>query len=316
MSLEEIGFYTLCDLRAKTATEHTRLERCELLLTKDCNFDCPYCRQVGPESATWEEAAAIVDYWREHKCRNMRFSGGEPTMWPDLVRLVRYAYREPNTTEHVALSTNGSASIELYDELLDAGVNDFSISLDACCCATVGKMTGGQGDIVRHVMDVIRHLSSKTYVTIGTVVLPANINQVVEVVNFALEVGAADVRLISAAQWNHEVDVELPEEALKKFPIMRYRWNNMKAGRHVRGMGEHDCSTCHLAKDDMAVMAGKHYPCIIHMREGGEPIGEVGPTTRADRARWAEEHDSYNDPICRQNCLDVCVDYNNTADDR
>lgn len=313
MRLEDIGFYTLSDHRAKTSDETTRLERCELLLTRDCNFNCPYCRQIGPPTATWEEAAAIVDYWRSHHCRNMRFSGGEPTLWKDLVRLVRYAYREPNTTEHVALSTNGSASIELYDQLIDAGVNDFSISLDACCCAIVGKMTGSNGDIVRHVMDVIRHVAKRTYVTIGTVLLPANVREVVEVVNFALDAGVADVRLISAAQWNYKVDVELPEKALKKFPIMRYRWNNMKSGRHVRGMSSTDCTTCHLAKDDMAVSEGKHYPCIIHMREGGAPIGEVGSTTRADRAKWAEEHDSYADPICKENCLDVCIDYNNTG---
>jgi MoaA/NifB/PqqE/SkfB family radical SAM enzyme len=313
MQLEDIGFYSMTNHRARTSSKDTRLERCELLLTKRCNFSCPYCRSVGPPDATWEEAAAIVAYWKRERCRNMRFSGGEPTLWKHLRALVCFArYQNPHL-EHIALSTNGSAPIEQYDQLLAAGVNDFSISLDACCCATVGTMTGKNGDIVRHVMDVIRHLAPKTYVTLGTVVLPKNLLEVVKVVEFALEAGVSDVRLISAAQWNRPVYVELPPEALERFPIMRYRWENMKAGRHVRGMGEGDCRTCHLAKDDMAVSAGMHYPCIIHMREGGEPIGEVGPYARDAREDWAFEHDSYADPICRKNCLDVCIDYNNCA---
>jgi molybdenum cofactor biosynthesis enzyme MoaA len=313
VKLEDIGFYTMSDARALRASEHTRLERVELLLTKRCNFSCPYCRSVGPPDATWEEARDIVDYWKSEGCRNMRFSGGEPTMWPHLVRLVAHAHKKPCQTERVALSTNGSASIELYDQLHDAGVNDWSISLDACCCATVGKMSGKNGEIVRHIMDVIRHLAPKSYVTIGTVILPTNLDHVIDVVEFALEAGVSDVRLISAAQWDKKIDIDLPQEALDKFPIMRHRWNDMKAGGHVRGMTQFDCKTCHLAVDDMAVSDGKHYPCIIHMREGGEPIGEIGPNTRKDRAEWLRNHNSFEDPICKKNCLDVCIAYNNKA---
>jgi len=58
---------------------------------------------------------------------------------------------------------------------------------------------------------------------------------------------------------------------------------------------------------------GRHYPCIIYLREWGDPIGELGAQTRIDRLRWAQEHDTHEDPICRKNCLDVCVDYNNKA---
>ena len=35
--------------------------------------------------------------------------------------------------EKIAISTNGSASLRRYEDLIARGVNDFSISLDACC---------------------------------------------------------------------------------------------------------------------------------------------------------------------------------------
>jgi hypothetical protein len=78
-------------------------------------------------------------------------------------------------------------------------------------------------------------------------------------------------------------------------------------------MEKTDARRCRLAFDDMAVMGGQHYPCIIYLREGGAPIGPVGHGMREARRQWVSKHDSFADPICRANCLDVCVDYNNVA---
>jgi hypothetical protein len=61
----------------------------------------------------------------------------------------------------------------------------------------------------------------------------------------------------------------------------------------------------------MAVLGDDHYPCIIYLREGGRPIGKVGPNMRQERSAWCDRHDAHKDPICSKNCLDVCVDYNN-----
>lgn len=46
MQLENIGFYTLTDQRAKTASDTSPMMRGEILLTDKCNFNCPYCRGV------------------------------------------------------------------------------------------------------------------------------------------------------------------------------------------------------------------------------------------------------------------------------
>jgi len=44
MKLEDIGFYTLSDERAKNTSINTSLKRCEILITDKCNLKCPYCR--------------------------------------------------------------------------------------------------------------------------------------------------------------------------------------------------------------------------------------------------------------------------------
>lgn len=320
MRLEDIGFYTLSNFRAHHASIDRRLERCEMLLTKRCNLKCSYCRRVGPEDTSLQEACRVVSYWCDQGCRNMRFSGGEPTMWENLPFLVGFA-RLHACVEHVAISTNGTAKLDTYKALLDAGVNDFSISLDTCCASKAGTMMGVPGTLVKRVMRNIQYLAARTYVSIGTVITNDNEDDVLSVVNFALRTQVADVRLIPAAQYVPILNfkggkanyVGLPQAALDRFPILRYRYYNTKAGEPVRGMSPSDPEHCYLALDDMVVSGGKHYPCVIYLREGGSPIGDLGTSTRRDRGKWAYSHVPFLDPICRKTCLDVCRAFNQEA---
>lgn len=309
MRLDDIGFYTLTDERARTASPITPLSRCELLVTDRCNFKCPYCRGVSTRRGYdlgWDECREILDQWLSDGLRNIRFSGGEPTLWPHLERAVRYV--RPSV-ERVAISTNGTAKESMYRALVDAGVDDFSISLDACCAADGEKMSGGAGRWER-VPDTIRLLAGMgVYVTVGVVLTDDNLHETHEIVAFAQGMGVADVRIIPAAQYGATADVgALDAQGL---PILEYRLGNIAAGRPFRGIADTDSCHCWLTLDDMAVNEGQHYPCIIYLREGGEPIGAVSDQMRTERAIWAQTHNTHSDRICRGNCLDVCVEYNN-----
>src|SRR4030067_1683611 len=144
-SLDDIGFYTLSDNRALNASDKTPLWRCELVLTEACNFKCSYCRGITNSAAkgtiNLAKAKATIPLWISEGLKNVRFTGGESTLYKGLPELVNMC--KEGGVERIAISTNGSNTRRKYLELLDAGVNDWSISLDACC-ATVGKtMSGG-----------------------------------------------------------------------------------------------------------------------------------------------------------------------------
>lgn len=307
MKLEEIGFYTLSDARAATASETSRLMRCEVILTGRCNFRCPYCRRVGGPDIDFEQAYQTVRLWSAERLYTIRFSGGEPTLYPRLEELVMTARRFG--IEKIAVSTNGSAPLYLYRRLIEAGVNDLSVSLDACCAADGELMTATIGAWDRTVEN-IRALAGSVYLTVGVVLTSQNARRINEIVEFVADLGVSDIRVIPAAQGENRLDIwgGLFET---KFPILAYRVMNAATGRLVRGLRETDSRRCGLVMDDMAVCGDKHYPCIIYMREGGAAIGTVGAGMRGERARWSADHDTYTDPICRRNCLDVCVDYNN-----
>jgi molybdenum cofactor biosynthesis enzyme MoaA len=315
MKLEDIGFYTLCDKRAEGLSTCSPMWRCEMILTDRCNFACPYCRGLREDcqgTMPIGRATRILDCWLADDLRNIRFSGGEPMLYPELEHLVLRARR--GGCERVAISTNGSFPLERYLNLIECGVNDFSISLDACCAASCGKMAGVD-DVASftRITSNIRELSKLTYVTVGVVLTDDNLGELVNIIEFAARLGVSDIRIIPAAQEGNMIKgVERIEQKwLDKFPILRYRVFNILDWRPVRSIQEHDSHRCYLPIDDSVVAGDYHFPCVIYMREQGDPIGQVGPNMRSQRAAWSETHNTFEDPICRKNCLDVCVDHNN-----
>lgn len=312
MRLEEIGFYTLSDARAQAASVTAPLARGELLLTSRCNFRCQYCRGSGEETS-FEVASSWVRAWAAEGLRAIRFSGGEPLLYPKLRELVQLAHSMPSI-ERIAVSTNGSFPLSKYLDLVRDGVNDFSISLDACCAADGAEMADISKAMWARVARNIRELARHVYVTVGVVLTETNRDRAAEIVAFASSLGVADVRVIPAAQDGASLtSFFVADDVLARHPILRYRVDRLRRDLPVRGLGLDDSKVCMLVLDDVAATGQYQYPCVIYLREGGAPIGKFGYAMREARRRWCLGHDSLADPICRRNCLDVCTAYNNFA---
>ena len=317
--LEEIGFYTLEDKRAQNVSSSSPLWRCEMLLTGKCNFKCPYCRGFSAISEKCADinpdiAKEVIDIWTKDGLKNIRFSGGEPTFYPYLNELVSMC--KDKDVKRIAISSNGSRDMAIYERLIRNGVNDFSISLDACCASFGDKMAGVKGHWEK-VTENIKEISKLTYVTVGIVLTPDNVKDTQAIIEFAHKLGVADIRIISAAQYNEIIKglENISDEILEAHPILKYRVNNLTNNINVRGIQEKDCHRCYIVQDDSVVIGNDKeawfFPCVIAMREGCKPIGKVGPNMRKERMEWSKNHDTFADPICRKNCLDCLVFYNN-----
>jgi len=313
--LDHIGFYTLSNNRAETTNINSPLQKCELILTNRCSFKCSYCRGLRSDligDIPFSQAVKTLKLWINDGLRNIRFSGGEPTLYPKLKELVYLCSN--NNVNRIAVSTNGASKLSIYEDLINAGVNDFSISLDACCVSLGDMMSGIKGSWNK-VVSNIKFLSKLTYVSVGIVFTEKNINQCVESVMFAHSLGVSDIRVIPSAQYNVALTKlsSLSIDILNKYPILKYRIDNINNNSHVRGIMDCDCNKCPLVLDDMAVASNKHFPCIIYMREHGNYIGIVSSNMRKERLEWFKKHNTKEDPICSKNCLDVCIQYNNMA---
>jgi pyruvate-formate lyase-activating enzyme len=307
--LEHMGFYTMTDFRCSTTSSTSRLGRCVLVLTENCNFACPYCRSHSGVQMATTRAKDVIRLWAKDKLFTLVFTGGEPTLHPDLVDLIEFA--KDLGIPRVGLSTNGAASMTLYRKLCEKGVDDFSISLDADNAEDGAALSGRGPDAWQRVVDNIREIAALTRVTIGLVFNETNTSRASDIVRFALSLGVADVRLNPAAQFSsHLPAMKLERELLRGHPILAWRLGNQIHGIGVRGLSETDPDRCWLALDEMTVSWEYHYPCFVYMREGGKPIGPVGADVREQRKRWSERHNPKEDAICSKNCPDCLVAFN------
>ncbi len=106
-------------------------------VTDRCNFRCRYCMPLEglpwlPKSdiLSYEEIAEVVGQLAPLGLRRVRLTGGEPTIRPQLSRLVEMIRAVPEV-EDIALSTNGVKLPALAAELAAAGLDRVNISADS-----------------------------------------------------------------------------------------------------------------------------------------------------------------------------------------
>lgn len=106
----------------------------DVVLGYDCNLACDYCtitpgmrRRAMPA----ERVAREIDRAAARGFREVAFTGGEPTIRPDLPALVKHAKRRG--FEHVKVASNGLryAHAEYLDHLVACGVDRFHVSVHA-----------------------------------------------------------------------------------------------------------------------------------------------------------------------------------------
>src|SRR5919112_649853 len=103
------------------------IEYLRISVTDRCNFRCLYCMPAEglpwlprAEILSYEEIAAVVGQLAPLGLRRVRLTGGEPTIRPQLERLVAMLRAVPQV-EDIALSTNGVKPPALAPELVAAG---------------------------------------------------------------------------------------------------------------------------------------------------------------------------------------------------
>lgn len=113
------------------------IEYLRISVTDRCNFRCVYCMPLDglewlpkEEILTYEEIVEIVRQLAPLGLRRLRITGGEPTIRPDLERLVHALDAVPEI-EDIALSTNGVKLSAMARGLAEAGLSRVNISADS-----------------------------------------------------------------------------------------------------------------------------------------------------------------------------------------
>lgn len=308
-----LNWQTLSDQRAAAVRPERELHRAAFIMTGACNFACPYCKTLGGDRAPTldqQSTLKLVQAFRTQGLRELRISGGEPTLVTWLPELVHQAHGM-----RVALSTNGYSSPEIYQNLVDSGVSEFSVSLDSMDPAEADRLSGGRPNVLARVMEAIRTMvKAGADVYIGmTCCANQTLKQMQNTIEASAELGVTDVKIMSLAQEGTILDTSwLSLDLAARFPFLAWRAHNFQDGRDVRGLTEQDSHKCPLVLDDVTIAGDCHYPCNVYFREGGSAIGKIkSKEILAERAVWFTHHDTHRDSICRTMCMDLLRTYNN-----
>ena len=126
-----------------------KIEQCTVTLTRKCNLRCAFCyakRTEYAETATIEynNLKKVVDFCNDAKVKYIIFSGGEPTLYPYLIDILKYIQSKEHKMS-ATIATNGIAleNIEYCKKLVENGMSYIDISLKGKnskeCCKIVGR---------------------------------------------------------------------------------------------------------------------------------------------------------------------------------
>jgi cyclic pyranopterin phosphate synthase len=124
-------------------------------LTDRCNFRCVYCMpavgmkfQPREELLTDEELVRLVGLFVKLGVNKIRLTGGEPTVRPHLVDIIREIKRFPGVDE-ISMTTNALILSRIAADLKDAGLDRINVSIDTLDPVKFKMMTrGGRLDLV------------------------------------------------------------------------------------------------------------------------------------------------------------------------
>lgn len=163
--------------------------------TNLCNLSCKHCYQDAehkalPDELTLEEKLGLVDQIAEQYVPMIAFAGGEPTLSPDLLPVLK---RCQSYGIHTTLATHGGTMTpRLAARLADAGVKYVEISLDSVHPQRHDAFRGQLGMWHRTVRGM-RQVVEQEGLRLGVAmcVHQDNFHEVQDMLQFAVDVGAS-----------------------------------------------------------------------------------------------------------------------------
>jgi len=163
-------------------------------ITNRCNLRCRHCYQSSrhealPDELTLEQRLAVVDQLGQAYVPMLAIAGGEPTICPDLLAVLR---RAAEYKMHTTIATNGvTMTPRLADEIADAGARYVEISLDSTDPARHDAFRGMPGLWDRAVRGA-KIVAAHPYLRLGIAmcVHRGNVAEVRDMIEFAIGLGA------------------------------------------------------------------------------------------------------------------------------
>lgn len=166
----------------------------QFYITARCNLACEQCNIIYADADDQEMNIHQIEATAENFAKigvcMVLLIGGEPFVRKDLPEIIQ-AFTKNNI--HVRMQTNGLATEKMLQRCVDAGGHDISISLDTLNGGVQDGINGGFEKSWQRAIDTVA-IVNKIFPEngtgfFGTVLMPKNMEHIVDVIEFATEIG-------------------------------------------------------------------------------------------------------------------------------
>jgi radical SAM protein with 4Fe4S-binding SPASM domain len=169
----------------------------DLALTYRCNNDCAHCYNVRPRGSAelnTQQWRTILDQLWAIGIPHVVFTGGEPTLRPDLPELIAHAEKNGQIT---GLNTNARRLSDPHyvEQLVTAGLDHVQITVESHAAAIHDQMVCATGAWQQTIAGLRNALASKLFVMTNTTMLQVNSPTLAATLDFLAELGVPTVGL-------------------------------------------------------------------------------------------------------------------------
>jgi radical SAM protein with 4Fe4S-binding SPASM domain len=171
--------------------------RMDLAITYRCNNFCKHCYNARARTfpgLSLEDWKRVIERVWDLRIPHIVFTGGEPTLHPDLPEMIAYA---ENLGVITGLNTNGRklADPDFLNKLVDAGLDHVQITLESHDPAIHDLMMDTPGAWEDTVAGIRNVLKTRLYVMTNTTMLTYNSPTLEDTLHFLGELGLPTVGL-------------------------------------------------------------------------------------------------------------------------
>ena len=153
------------------------IDYARISLTDKCNLRCVYCmpedkvyeNNLINDTLSFNDYKFIINGLSQVGIKKIKFTGGEPLLYPHLIELRKYAHYECNIDD-ISITTNGIGLNEIAYELKRSGLKSVNISLDSLKSYKYKSITRG-GNLTDVLKSINRCLELGIKVKINCVVI-------------------------------------------------------------------------------------------------------------------------------------------------
>jgi len=180
-------------------------------LTNACNLNCIMC---GRNNATFKPTVFKIEWLKKFEALYDKveevalFGWGEPTVHPQFVEILKYLDQYP---VRKYFCTNGMRLDILKEDIFRYHVDLLAISLDGATAETNNRIRrkGDFNKICKNLREIVKekreHNLSRPYMNFVFCAMDSNINELVDLVRLAADIGIEEVKVVYFTSFSEEL---------------------------------------------------------------------------------------------------------------